>query len=84
MCAWVCVCGVYHPLEMPRRKRDPRSHWSKGACAEDAWVDGRTGIRMAPGAVQNWPTPTEEKYIRSTHRLVAEVRRQPAFVTVIF
>ena len=59
-------------------------HWPTGACAEHVWNDRRTGIRMAPGAVQNWPTRGEEKYIEHTRRLVADVRRQSDVITVIF
>lgn len=28
------------------------------------WRDKRTGTILTPGAVQNWPTPNEEKEMR--------------------
>ena len=35
--------------------------------AENAWRDSRTRVRLAPGAVQNWPTKHEEAAIQKLY-----------------
>jgi hypothetical protein len=32
--------------------------------AQEGWRDPHTGLRLAPGAVQNWPDKDDEKYIK--------------------
>ena len=40
--------------------------------AKEGWRDLRTGIRLAPGAIQNWPTKQDEMYIDKLRERVRE------------
>lgn len=41
----------------------------------EGWRDPRTGIRLAPGGTQNWPTNEDEVYIRSCYSYMYSVKR---------
>ena len=38
------------------------------------WRDPRTGTILREGAIQNWPTPMEERFIHSLRARAATVR----------
>ena len=44
--------------------------------AEHIWHDARTGMRLAPGAIQNWPTKQDEKQIRYERRMMIAAMRE--------
>lgn len=41
----------------------------------EGWRDLRTGIRLAPGAIQNWPTKQDEMYLGKLRERVRENER---------
>ena len=56
-------------------KGSNRPHWTMGRThksrfaqqlvdAENVWRDPTTGLRLAPGAIQNWPTRKDEAYLK--------------------
>jgi len=42
-----------------------------GRVGEQRWVDPRTHTRLAPGALQNWPSKSEGDYLKQEHRTLA-------------
>jgi hypothetical protein len=57
------------------RNRKRVSFWPAGARGEHVWIDPRTGIRLAPGATQNWPSKSDEQYIKAERRAATAVAR---------
>lgn len=57
---------------MPSEKR----FWPSGITAENVWHDARTGMRLAPGAIQNWPTKQDEKQILYERRMMVAAMRE--------
>ena len=45
---------------------------------EAVWHDLKTGTRLAPGAVQNWPTRESEKWINEQVKMLAEAKKKEA------
>eukprot|EP00966_Prymnesium_polylepis_P036231 840204-Prymnesium_polylepis.2 len=54
-----------------------RTAWGRSASTGSVWRDPRTGTTLAPGAVQNWPTPKENVQMDSD-RAMLERRMQAA------
>lgn len=58
--------------------------WGGSFCAGNVWRDKRTGTILAPGALQNWPTPREEQQMnaergaldRHNHALILEEQKR--------
>lgn len=48
---------------MPMTKRGYQ-YWPTGTRHESEWYDPRTKLRLAPGAMQNWPSKEDDKYIK--------------------
>ena len=48
------------------------------ATNEAVWHDRKTGTRLAPGAVQNWPTRESEKWINEQVKMLAEAKKKEA------
>jgi hypothetical protein len=65
---------------MTRNIHKPRAVFDYVATSETVWRDRKTGTRLAPGAVQNWPTRETEKWITQQYRVIAEAKKKPAFV----
>ena len=67
---------------MTRKRCKPRAVFDYVKPSELEWCDHKTGTRLAPGAVQNWPTPATEEWIRSVKLLEEMIgifpRRRPA------
>ena len=42
-----------------------------GRVGEQRWVDPRTHTRLAPGALQNWPSKSDGDYLKQEHRTLA-------------
>lgn len=54
----------------------PNKHHGNGQSrSENVWRDPRTGIRMAPGAIRNWPTEHELKNMAQWHYRAAQDKR---------
>jgi hypothetical protein len=51
---------------MPARSRRKIPACFYGIEQQSDWRDPRTGIRLAPGAIQNWPTHSELRWIKET------------------
>ena len=68
-----------HP-PMTRNIHKPRAVFDYVATSETVWRDRKTGTRLAPGAVQNWPTREMEKWIDHQYKVIAEAKKKPAFV----
>jgi hypothetical protein len=51
-----------------------------GVDRESHWRDPRTGTRLAPGAIQNWPTRYEEEQMKqdraSFNKAMRELKEQ--------
>lgn len=45
------------------RSRDKPFILPQNTESTEGWRDKRTNIRLAPGAVQNWPTKDDEQYL---------------------
>lgn len=60
------------------RNRKRVSFWPAGARGEHVWIDPRTGIRLAPGATQNWPSKSDEQYIKAERRAMVAIARANA------
>ncbi len=45
--------GSYKPFIVPQNTE-----------TAEGWRDSRTGLRLAPGAVQNWPSAKDEEYLK--------------------
>lgn len=50
--------------------------------SEEGWHDPRTGLRLAPGALQNWPCKKDEDYIKTTHKKLERAERSNSVFTV--
>lgn len=46
------------------KKADKHWRWS----GDEKWKDPRTGTILAPGAVQNWPSPSDEAFIKRIYK----------------
>ena len=57
------------------RTRKRGSFWPPGTRGEHEWVDPRTGIRLAPGAKQNWPSKSDEAFIKAERRAMIAMKR---------
>ena len=44
--------------------------------AQEGWRDPHTGLRLAPGAVQNWPDKEDERYIQYLYAHGCPIRDQ--------
>ena len=54
---------------------------SKDAC-EVVWRDPTTKLRLAPGAVQNWPTAASEAWIVRERKAIADFKKTKSFVNL--
>ena len=66
---------------MPRKKYKPLEVFDYVASSEAVWRDRKTGILLAPGAVQNWPTKAEEMWIVEEYRALQVSRKAMAEVS---
>ena len=54
--------------QSPRHTNIPEQNMEK----TEGWRDLRTGIRLAPGAIQNWPTKQDEMYLNKLYETIRE------------
>jgi hypothetical protein len=61
----------------------PRAVFDFVRTSETTWRDPKTGTRLAPGAIQNWPTREAERWIlEETKRGKLETRPDRAKASV--
>jgi len=64
------------PIAMDRRLEKKVSILTQNTEYEEGWRDVRTGIRLADGAIQNWPTKDDEKYIKTLYAHPPSLQKQ--------
>jgi len=57
------------------KKHKPRAVFDYVATSEVVWHDPTTKLRLAPGAVQNWPTRDAERWIAENIMRIKKERR---------
>lgn len=57
---------------MPSRSRREIPECFHGIEQKSDWRDPRTGLILAPGAIQNWPTQSELRWIKQQRFELAE------------
>jgi len=57
-----------HTLNTPVSVSPVPSHATEAV----GWSDPRTGIRLAPGALQNWPTREDDRHIEKLKKSLSE------------
>ena len=61
-----------------KQQYKPLAVFNYMATNEAVWHDLKTGTRLAPGAVQNWPTRESEKWINEQVKMLAEAKKKEA------
>jgi len=65
---------------MSRTRFKPRAVFNYVATNEAVWHDYETGTRLAPGAVQNWPTYSTEAWLQKQRKAFKEAKKKPALI----